>query len=606
MLITRIVRSYIVVILLCLIATTTAFASVAPEPTLPITSVEWQGQYARIPDWSQITFHTLPPIQTAGSLAIPADISRTLGYDPSRQWKAGQAADTYLKLGDFQTSLYPQVFNLYTIAQLTHLDLNRVALSAVELVAWQTLHDLIAAMPELGEYQVSAIQPIWALLNSKATGTPGFNPKASLNEILQANPALETLNLGQLGKQLDRFAITEIPGLENVALQSLANWENSTIAGVPGLANVPLSQMPNPISVTGAVGSVDVVYGAAESDRKDTISGSYQEGFAVACEHNCAHIEMTGSPELNGKQWISGQSQKVRGGFGVLGAINGGLEPTGRHPFGDAFKVAVWDVEESTGTVSTALFFRICKRKLPDLGCTPYFIGPIPFLNYQETALIFTGDLNAQGGSSPAKSVPTSVPQQPKSRAKAKAPPKKAIRKANQSALCGRGLGGVNFNALEIAFSSIEGNYKSVGSYVCDGDGNCGRGLGRYQYMSYRSDVRALIRQRAGGAAFLAKADAGTRVSGAEVERVFPAAAQDQLFRSDQTQNIRQAMREGFSGERLIERVGQIHFGGSGAPIDGGASDIHGRLTLKTYGQELRAECMRHIQSGNGKACVNA
>ena len=604
MFITRIIWSFILVVALSLIASTTAFASITSEPILPITSVESQGQYARIPDWSQITLHTLPPIQNAGSIAIPADISRTVGYDLSRQWQAGQSADSYLKLGDVQTSLYPQVFNLYTIAQLTDLDLKKVALSAVEMTTWQTIHDLVSAMPELGQYQVSAIKPIWALLNSKIAGTPGFNPNASLNDILQANPALENLSLGQLGKQLDHFTITDIPGLENAALQSFANWENSTIAGVPGLANVPLSQMPNPINTTGVVGSVDVVYGAAERNRTNTISGSYQEGFAVACEQNCAHIEMNGATELNGKQWISGKYQKVRGGFGVLGAINGGLEPTGRHPFGDVFKVAVWDVDESTGTVSTALFFRICKRKMIDLGCTPYFIGPIPFLNYQETALIFTGDLNAQGGSSPAKSVPTPVPQPAKP--KAKTPPKKAPRKTNKSALCDRGLGGVNFNALEIAFSSIEGNYRSVGSYVCDGDGNCGRGLGRYQYMSYRSDVRAMIRQQSGGSAFLAQVDAGNRISGAEVERVFPASAQDQLFRADQTRNIRQAMQEGFSGERLIERVGQIHFGGPGAPIDGGASDIHGRLTLKTYGQELRAQYMQQIQSGNGKACVNA
>jgi hypothetical protein len=604
MLITRIVWSYIIVVILYLMASTTAFASLAPEPTFPITSVEWQGQYARIPDWSQITFHTLPPIQTAGAIAIPAEISRTVGYDLSRQWKAGQSADTYLKLGDVQTSLYHQVFNLYTIAQLTNVDLNRVALSAVEMVAWQTLQDLVSAMPELGQYQVSAIEPIWALLKTKTSGTPRFNPNASLNEMLQANPSLRNLSLGQLGKQLDKFAITQIPGLENVALQTLSNWENSTIAGVPGLADVPLSQMPNPINVNGVVGSVDVVYGAAESNRTDTISGSSQEGFAVACEQNCAHIEMTGAPELNGKQWISGKYQKVRGGFGVLGAINGGLEPTGRHPFGDAFKVAIWDVDESTGTISTALFFRICKRKLPDLGCTPYFIGPIPFLNYPENALIFTGDLNDQGGSSPSKSVPATVPQS--SKPTAKTPPKKAIRKTSENVLCDRGPGGVNFNALEIAFSSIEGNYRSVGSYVCDGDGNCGRGLGRYQYMSYRADVRAMIRQRSGGAAFLGKMDAGVGVSGAEIERVFPAASQDQLFRADQTQNIRQAMREGFSGERLIERVGQIHFGGPGAPIDGGASDIHGRLTLKTYGQELRAQYMQHIRSGSGKACVSA
>jgi hypothetical protein len=47
--------------------------------------------------------------------------------------------------------------------------------------------------------------------------------------------------------------------------------------------------------------------------------------------------------------------------------------------------------------------------------------------------------------------------------------------------------------------------------------------------------------------------------------------------------------------------VGQIHFGGAGAPVDGGASDVHGRLSLKTYGQELR----RNYESAGkgGKSC---
>ncbi|NJM97953.1 MAG: M23 family metallopeptidase, partial [Phormidesmis sp. RL_2_1] len=148
--------------------------------------------------------------------------------------------------------------------------------------------------------------------------------------------------------------------------------------------------------------------------------------------------------------------------------------------------------------------------------------------------------------------------------------------------LCGEGPGGVNFQSLAVAFSSIEGNYNSVGAYTSGG-----RGLGRYQYMTYRADVREIIRQKPGGEAFLDKADRGGAISSAEVDQFFPAADQDSLFRTDQTRNIEQAISEGFSGSRIIERAGQIHFGGPSAPIDGNWSDTHGRLTLKTYGEEL-------------------
>ena len=114
--------------------------------------------------------------------------------------------------------------------------------------------------------------------------------------------------------------------------------------------------------------------------RDRTISGSNFEGFAVACDKDCAHIELSGSPSVKGKAWVSGKYQLVKGGGGILGSVNGGKEPTGRNLFGDAFKVAVWDVSEVDGKVSQSLFFRVCMRNnFVDLGCTPYFIGPVPF-----------------------------------------------------------------------------------------------------------------------------------------------------------------------------------------------------------------------------------
>jgi hypothetical protein len=573
-----------------------ASAGIVPEYPLPITSITAGDQFARIPDWSQVTLRSLPPIQEDGQFTASAEVNSAAGYDLSRSWKAGQTADQYLKLGDLQTSFYPQIFNLYSIGQIAHLDVQKVALSVLESAAWQRIDDLVAAIPGLGNYSIGQMPAIEALLKKAGVASGG-----SLGALLQGRPELGQLNLGALGKGLDNFAIADIPGLQNIPLQNLANWENTKIAGVPGLGDVSLAQMPSPIGTTGIIGTVDVVYGPKESDRTNTISGSHEEGFQVPCKENCAHVEMAGSPALYGKQWISGKSQKVKGGTGVLSAVNGGKEPTGRHPFGDAFKVAIWDVDETTGQASTALFFRICKRGVPDLGCTPYFLGPIPFLNYSEKQPIFTGLLDDQGGASSGASIPEGVIE----RARALGIPASALPGGDSDllgdgSLCGDSGSDVNFNALAKAFSGIEGGYSSVGSYVCDGDGNCGRGLGRYQYMTYRSDVRSAIVKQTGGSGFLARLDSGQAVSGAEVDRLFPASSQDGIFKADQSRNIQQAKREGFSGGRLVERVGQIHFGGAGAPIDGGASDVHGRLSLKTYGQELRRN---YESAGKGQTC---
>ncbi|MGF1499993.1 MAG: hypothetical protein ACFB8W_24670, partial [Elainellaceae cyanobacterium] len=399
-------------------------------------------------------------------------------------------------------------------------------------------------------------------------------------------------------------------GLENVPLQSFQDWGNSFIGDVPGLADVPFDQMPSPVQSVGGIGVVDVVYGTAESDRTNTISGSDQVGFRVACKENCAYTELTGNPTVHGKQWISGQHQQVKGGFGALGSVNGGQEPTGRLPFGDAFKVSVWDVDETTGSLSTALHFRICYRGVPDLGCTPYFIGPIPFLNYRETEPMFLGILDVQGSvssPSPASISTGNVNQSIASNGPASAALNFSAGLLHRSSQqCAESNGGVDFTALATAFSGIEGNGDSVGSYVCDGLGNCGRGLGSYQYMSYRPDVRQAIRRREGGEAFLSRLDSGKSISSTEVERFFPDSEQDRLFKADQSRNVEQAVAEGFSGARLIERAGQLHYGGSAIPIDSIATDYHGRLTLKDYGEDLRKGYEGAIASGTGQSCDTA
>ena len=158
----------------------------------------------------------------------------------------------------------------------------------------------------------------------------------------------------------------------------------------------------------------------------------------------------------------------------------------------------------------------------------------------------------------------------------------------------------INFEALAAAYGTIEGNYSSYGSYVCDRDGNCGRGLGRYQYMSYRQDVRKLLSATKKGRSILAAVDAGMGLnelsSSHPLDKVFTPKQQDELFRGAQKRNIEQAIAEGMEGDRIIERIGQIHFGGPGSTIDGGASDIHNRLSLKTYGKKLKQNYFLHCR----------
>ncbi|WP_242050597.1 hypothetical protein [Oculatella sp. FACHB-28] len=158
----------------------------------------------------------------------------------------------------------------------------------------------------------------------------------------------------------------------------------------------------------GFVAIADVAYGHMEHCQTPTrrsISGSNKVGFNYQCAQarGCSNLELSsptslgiaGDPTLHGAQWIKGGTspggQMVPGGEGILGAINNGMEPTGRLPFGSAFKVVLIDTDESKGLGKFGLYFRICHRGIPDLGCTPYFIGPVPWFSVHEKDLVFVG-----------------------------------------------------------------------------------------------------------------------------------------------------------------------------------------------------------------------
>lgn len=587
-------------------------ANAIPTRTEPIDGLDRPLQ---LPDWDRITFASLPGALEDGSFSAPIAAVRALGYDPSRSWQRGETPDRYLMLGDFEDSLRLQDFSLGDLGQITGTDLGPVALSQFGPARYQTIAHLVETVPGLGDRPIAAVPPVRDAIAQAAPATlQRVNADTeTIGEWARSHAEVaEALDLGQL--PLDDYAIEELPGLLEVDLSEFDRWREAFIKDIPKLSEVPFSDFPEPLQSAGAIAQIDIAFGPAETDRNQTISGSQQAGFDAPCDRDCAHAELTGSDDLNGKQWISGKHQTVEGGTGVLGEAFDGREPTGRHPFGDAFKIAIWDVDEGRGQVDTALFFRICYRGVPDLGCTPYGIGPIPFLSHHERDPIFVGLLDREGGATTAKSYPQAVETL---RDRLGLPTETQLPRLKMTGygaigggLCGSGPGGVDFNAIAAAFSSIEGQYDSLGAFVCDGSGNCGRGLGRYQYMSYRSDVRQRIAAKPGGRAVLQQLDRGAAISKGQLMRVFGETEQNAIFKSDVSRNIEGAQRETdprtgqpFTGRRLIERIGQRHFGGFGAAIDGGSSDTHGRLTLASYGRELADEYFRQLKLNGESDC---
>jgi hypothetical protein len=358
--------------------------SPAVAQTQPIATKFAEG--APTPDWSKMTFQNMK-FGEAGSVNFPN--VKNPGMKETRTWTNGQSLAEVMELGDFEASEFKiEDFTLSDIADITGINLDSMNLSQFETLDWQTLEELAEAIPHLKDLEAGEIPPIQELVR-KATGNNAQNQ--TVGELLENYPQLKDAEFGEF-VDLNKHKLDSIPGLKDTQLKEFTNWQNTTIAKVPGLADVPFDKFPSvPIPDLSFIGKVDLPLGSKEGGRWKSISGSFQEGFNVPCEKNCGHIEVSGSDTLTGAQWISGKDQKVKGGFGILGNLNGGEEPTGRHPFGKAFKQVIWDINEGEGSITSAMFFRICKRGFVDLGCSPYFIGPVPFFTYREKDSIILG-----------------------------------------------------------------------------------------------------------------------------------------------------------------------------------------------------------------------
>lgn len=585
-----------------LLADTTNSAAVVSNLAMRVVATNSNGvSQVLLPDWQKISFGSMPPIQESGSVDLPSG--------GVRQWMAGQTPDRYLQLGDISEALRPDLASLSTIAQVVgNLDFKQLKLDSFAPIEQQTLKHLADIVPDLDQLPINSIPPVAAVLSARGVELP--NVKATLSTLLEQYPQLGNLQLNLI--DLSKFSISSIPNLNFVQLGQFENWQNSSIYQIPGLKDLPLANFPLPLTELGnVVARIDSIYGKAEKERLRTVSGSNAVGFSYPCQGSeCAYIELddlenqgrNASGSFEGRSWISGKYQQVSGGQGCLKGVNGGKEPTGRHPFGKAFKVVVMEPDEKTDTVSTALFFRFkvwC-------GASPYIVGPVPFITYRVNDPIFIGLWNADKTSNSHTATPTSTPTTPTGTRPSTTTPTTSIptttdptgtdtKDCNDTQFDPTNIvHNVALDALSDAIARVESDasYDAVGPFtVADRGQNQGRALGMYQMMSYEPSLVAAVSRQPGGDAWLKSLSEGKQPTQDELLAYFPPADQEAVFSKfikDKIETtaaeIDPTTGELFAGDRLVQRVAQKYFGGDASLVDGGATDSFGRLNTYAYG----------------------
>lgn len=500
---------------------------------MPTTEIDG----AKVPNWQEITFDSLGAINSSGSYQADSSVIDQLGYDPSKSWTMGQKPGEFMSLGDFPSMNFGAL-DLHTLGELVGgIDPKGFSLDEFGLMAKQTINSLVEAIPELADFPIAQLLPVQDLIGQQVGG---FDTSKTLGEVLQSNPQLGELSFDQI--DLTQYQVGDIPNLELTQLGAFKDWQSEVLNQVPNLTQVPLSEFG--VQANGAtVGKVDVVFGAAESKLSKTISGSNVEGFGVPCDTGCAHIEVSGASGVLGREWVSGKYQEVRGGEGVLGQVNNGLEPTGRLLFGDAFKVVVWNLDETKASGDLALFFRICKRGMPDLGCTPYFIGGVPLMSFKENNPILLGTID--NSKSDTASTPTQL---------ATSELQQADNELSQDAV-------QNSNSSNKAANLPKSSNNTDSNFIASDPLNCNAIV----------NLEALEKT-------LEHPDL-TSAQLSDLQGLVDAALSEVDPTTEQI----------FTGDRLVERVAQMQFGGTGIPVDSEAMDVNG-VSAHAYGVTKLAE----------------
>jgi hypothetical protein len=588
-------------------------------------------------DWNRISFSSLPRFESAGEIAADDVTEGNFDYTLSRSWQAGASPAEVLKIGDVGEAFGLGSLTLGQTVPFTNVAPDQLSLDNLQFLRSTTLSEFVQEVPGLGAVAVKQVKPLFDLVKAATLSNP-IGKIGQTDQIWSEQPLAVLIQMPEIGNlpigslDLSQYSFTQIPGLDQLAIQNIAGANNLSLSAIPGLPNIPLSSLPfTPGKAMGYIAIHDVTYGgdhehdeSRQTPTKFSITGSDLVGFNYECHQarGCDYLELNSpaafgfagdSVKLHGARWIRGGKgkgeQMVKGGSGVLGALNGGMEPTGRHPFGKAFKVVLTDTNEATGTGKFSLYFRVCHHGTVDLGCTPYFIGPIPWFPTHEKGMVIVGLTNLP---SPSGIEQPDTPSDVQQIIDQYDPNGGVGIGDGGGSLCGTGPGNIDWNALSSGITAIEssghesspgGLYGTVGERGCDRKG-CYVPMGRYQLMSFRDDARAKIAQRPGGSAFLSQIDGGYVPSSSELLQYFPVADQDWVFKQSMSDSIKQLNAIGITGEAMVACLGEIWYHGECDHSSG--HDYIGGPTVVEYGTRTLAGYRRAIQQGGKQCSVSA
>ncbi|WP_199192487.1 hypothetical protein, partial [Chlorogloea sp. CCALA 695] len=190
------------------------------------------------------SFDDIEPIQSHGSFSAPGWGSIT--------WTPGTPPEQLFTVGMFLDSFEFQNLSLNQIGDITGQSVTDAPLSSFGPVQNLTVSQLVSLIPQLGQLPVSMSPPIQALAQQQ-----GIDTALGSVAIKEISPRIQG-TISQLGNSQTEYSISQIPGLENVALKQIPDWENAQIADIPGLSSVPLI---DPLSLKDYFIPFDIPFG---------------------------------------------------------------------------------------------------------------------------------------------------------------------------------------------------------------------------------------------------------------------------------------------------------------------------------------------------------
>jgi murein DD-endopeptidase MepM/ murein hydrolase activator NlpD len=373
------------------------------QSAIPVYEVDGRG----VIDWSAATFNDLRFSGDGGVQSTP-EINQAAGVDLSMSWQAGETFSDAMDVSTIQGLGVGELTGTQ-IGQLANnpIDYKSIALDSVSLYANQTIGNLVDSVPGLKDLNLGAAQPIFNIADTYLRGQAKEFVGKELGSLLKDVPGLKDLKLGDF--DLQNFNIGSIPGLADTAIGKLTGWNAEKIGKIPGLGNISIAKLANYATYMPMAIHSDTHSKEEANATFKPVSGGEAVGWNYPCKQkSCAYVELADYrgggvlATLKGSRWIKGGLEKdggqmVDGGSGFLKTLSvpPGKEPTGR-PLGPDFKIVITDTIQPKGTATYSLFTHVC---MEDLGCTPYFIGPIPFLSSHENGPVFMGTPDHTGKS---------------------------------------------------------------------------------------------------------------------------------------------------------------------------------------------------------------